>query len=115
MVGIFVRGGVTADWIRSSDTVAFGHVPIRAYKLESELAHVRGIVVDLTTIQRFHARSTPKSRIEREITNPAYRVDRPMTDLGSLTTSRRALLLYARRRECGNSCYNTARLHDGGS
>lgn len=110
-----MRGGVTADWIRSSDTVAFGHALIRAYKLESELAHVRRIVVGLTTIQRFRARSTPKSRIETEITNPAYRVDRPMADLGSLTTSRRALLLNARRRQCSNSCCNTARLLDGGS
>ena len=68
IAGVFVRGGVTIDKIHSSDSAVFGPGLIRAYKLESELAHVPRIVVDPATIQRFRARRIPKSRMSREIT-----------------------------------------------
>lgn len=69
IAGVFVRGGVTIDKIHSSESSVFGPGLIRAYKLENELAHVPRIVVDPATIQRFRARSIPKSRMSREITS----------------------------------------------
>lgn len=69
IAGVFVRGGVTIDKIHSSDSSVFGPGLIRAYKLENELAHVPRIVVDPATIQRFRARSIPKTRMRREITS----------------------------------------------
>jgi hypothetical protein len=65
--GVFVRGGVTVERIHSSDTVVFGPGLIRAYRLESELAHVPRIIVDPTAIQKFRERPIPKSRMRNEI------------------------------------------------
>ncbi|MGQ3229637.1 MAG: hypothetical protein ACT6R2_12165 [Blastomonas fulva] len=65
--GVFVRGGVTAEKIHSSDTVVFGPGLIRAYELEAQLAHVPRIIVDPAAIQRFSSRGIPPSRMRIEM------------------------------------------------
>ena len=65
--GVFVRGGVTAEKIYSSDTMVFGPGLIRAYELEAQLAHVPRIIVDPAAIQKFRSRAIPPSRMRNEI------------------------------------------------
>lgn len=66
--GVFVRGGIAYGQIHSTDLQVFGPALIRAYELESSLAHVPRIVIDPVAIQTFRDRAIPKSRMRQEIT-----------------------------------------------
>ena len=65
--GVFVRGGVSVGDIHSTARQVFGPALIRAYELESELAHVPRIIVDPGAVKRFRERSIPPSRMRTEV------------------------------------------------
>jgi hypothetical protein len=43
--GIFMRGGISMGWAYHHNNIIFGEAMIRAYKLESEVAHVPRILI----------------------------------------------------------------------
>lgn len=65
--GIFIRGGVSSGEIHSTDTIVFGPALIRAYEMESQLAHAPRIIVDPVTIQAVRDRPVTNYRMRKDI------------------------------------------------